>query len=88
MFVVKSAYKWWLFAGAMSIALLALGRNLAWFNDFIFHYLPLYNKFRAVKMALVIPGLVFPIIAIWGLKTLFEQRVDKKTFKRGLSLPC
>lgn len=83
MFAVKSSYKWWLFAGAMFITLLALGRNLAWFNDFIFHYLPLYNKFRAVEMALVIPGLVCPIIAIWGLKMLFEQQVNKNTFKKG-----
>jgi hypothetical protein len=37
----------------------------------MFHYLPMYNKFRTVEMALVIPGMVFPIIAIWGLKELF-----------------
>ena len=58
--------KWWLFAGSVFLIFLALGRNFDGFNDFMFHYLPMYNKFRTVEMALVIPGMVFPIIAIWG----------------------
>ena len=44
------------------------------FNDFMFHYLPMYNKFRTVEMALVIPGMVFPIIAILGAE---RDRVGK-----------
>ena len=59
--------KWWLLAGSVFLTFLALGRNFDSFNDLMFHYLPLYNKFRTVEMALVIPGLVFPIVAIWGL---------------------
>ena len=35
-------------------------------------------------MALVIPGLVFPIIAFWGLKDIIEEKVDKKRLKTGL----
>ena len=60
--------KWWLFGGSVFLILLALGRNFDSFNDFMFHYLPMYNKFRTVEMALVIPGMVFPIIAIWGIE--------------------
>ncbi len=84
MFVVRDPMKWWLFAGAVFLTLLALGRNLDWFNDWMFHYLPLYNKFRTVEMALVIPGLVCPIIAIWGLKEIFDGSVEDKRLKRGL----
>lgn len=62
---------------------LALGRNFDGFNDFMFHYLPMYNKFRTVEMALVIPGMVFPIIAIWGLKEIVSGKVDDALFKRG-----
>ena len=46
-------------------------------------YLPLYNKFRTVEMALVIPGLVFPLVAIWGLREIFRGNVDDKTMKKG-----
>lgn len=51
----------------MFLILLALGRNFDAFNDIMFHHLPLYNKFRTVEMALVIPGFVFPVIGIWGV---------------------
>jgi Ca2+/Na+ antiporter len=84
MFVIRSPYKWWLFGGALFLTFLALGKYMEWFNNIMFHYLPLYNKFRTVEMALVIPGLVFPMIAIWGLKDLFAGDVDRERFKRGM----
>lgn len=84
MFVIADPMKWWLFAGSAFLTLLALGRNLDWFNDFMFHYLPMYNKFRTVEMALVIPGLVFPVVAFWGLREIFTKRVDDAILKRGL----
>lgn len=84
MFVVRSQYKWWLFGGAVFLTFLSLGRYMDWFNDIIFHYLPMYNKFRTVEMALVIPGLVFPIIGIWGLKELLAGEVNNELFKRGM----
>lgn len=84
MFVIRSPYKWWLFGGALFLTFLALGKYMDWFNDFIFHYLPQYNKFRTVEMALVIPGLVFPVIAIWGVKELVAGNVDEKLVKKGM----
>ena len=84
MFVIRNPIKWWLFAGSVFLIFLALGRNFDGFNDFMFHYLPMYNKFRTVEMALVIPGMVFPIIAIWGLKEIVSGKVDDALFKRGL----
>ena len=50
----------------------------------MFHYLPMYNKFRTVEMALVIPGMVFPIIAIWGLKEVLSETVSDALLKKGL----
>lgn len=84
MFVIRNPLKWCLFAGAIFLTFLALGRNFSLFNDFMFHNLPLYNKFRTVEMALVIPGLVFPIIAIWGVKEILAEKVDGALFKRGM----
>ena len=83
MFVIRNPMKWWLFAGAVFLTFLALGRNFDAFNDVMFHYLPLYNKFRTVEMALVIPGLVFPLIAIWGLWEILSQKVDEKRLRKG-----
>ena len=83
MFVIRNPMKWYLFGGALFLTFLALGRNFALLNDFLFHYLPLYNKFRTPEMALVIPGLVFPLVGIWGLKNVLTGKVDDKLFKKG-----
>ncbi len=83
MFVIKNPMKWWLLGGSVFLTFLALGRNFDAFNDFMFHYLPLYNKFRTVEMALVIPGLVFPIIGIWGLKEILAEKVEEARLKKG-----
>lgn len=83
MFVIRNPMKWWLFAASIFLTFLALGRNFTAFNDFMFHYLPLYNKFRTVEMALVIPGLVFPLIGIWGLREIITQKVEEARLKKG-----
>ena len=83
MFVIRNPMKWWLFGGSVFLILLALGRNFDSFNDFMFHHLPMYNKFRTVEMALVIPNMVAPIIGIWGLMEIFSGKVERKTFMRG-----
>jgi hypothetical protein len=83
MFVIKNPMKWWLLAGSVFLTFLALGRNFDAFNDIMFHYLPLYNKFRTVEMALVIPGFVFPIIGIWGLKEILTEKVEETRLKKS-----
>ncbi|MCH7414271.1 YfhO family protein [Belliella sp. R4-6] len=61
--------------------LLAWGKNLEWFNYAVFDYLPGYNKFRAVSMALSIALFSIPLLGSLGLEGLFSERFDKKTIK-------
>jgi hypothetical protein len=85
MFVIRNPMKWWLFAAAAFLACLALGRHFVLFNDFMFHHLPLYNKFRTVEMALVVPGLVFPVVAVWGLSRILTGKVETEAlFKKSM----
>ena len=77
MFVIKNPIKWWILGASVFFILLSWGRNFMAFNEFLFHYLPMYNKFRTVSMSLVIPGMIFPIIGMWGLKAILSQEVDK-----------
>ncbi|MCC8172149.1 MAG: YfhO family protein [Parabacteroides sp.] len=83
MFVIRNPLKWWIFGASVFFVFLALGRNLMWFNDWMFHYLPMYNKFRTPSMALVIPEMTFPLIGIWGLSLVLRQKVDSRLLKRG-----
>jgi uncharacterized membrane protein YsdA (DUF1294 family) len=88
MFVIKNQIKWWLLGATVFFIFLSWGKNLAGFNDFLFHHLPMYNKFRTPSMTLVIPSIIFPLIGVWGLKTLFHHRnqIEKKRLKKQFIL--
>ncbi len=85
---VKSWHKWWILAIALAGIMLAWGKNLSFFNYFLFDHLPYYNKFRSPAMALVMPQLAFPLLAILGLQELLESKEQKeviwKKFKKVL----
>jgi hypothetical protein len=85
---VKSWHKWWILAVALAGIMLAWGKNLSFFNYFLFDHLPYYNKFRSPAMALVMPQLAFPLLAILGLQELLESKEQKeviwKKFKKVL----
>jgi len=70
---LRTRHKWWmLFACAIAI-FMSWGSHLAWFNDFLFYHLPFYNKFRAPSMVLVIPQLLFPLVAVMFLQQLSDD---------------
>ncbi|MGN6803013.1 MAG: YfhO family protein [Ginsengibacter sp.] len=73
---LKSWYKWWLIAASILGVLLAWGYNFSTFNYFLFDYLPFYNKFRAPTMALVIPQLCFPLMAVLLITKLLQKDLD------------
>lgn len=73
LFYVKSWYKWWIIAASAVAILLAWGANLKGINYFIFDHLPLYNKFRAVTMSLVIPQFCFPLLAVLAVNKLMDE---------------
>lgn len=78
-------FKWWLIIATILSLLLAWGKNLEWFNYFMFDYLPGYNKFRAVSMALVIALLCIPLLGFLGLEKLMQQKLNKITRKKLLT---
>jgi hypothetical protein len=84
MFLSKNSIKWWLLSVVILFTMLAWGKNFAGFNNFVFDYIPLYNKFRAVTMVLSIIPLFLVWGAILGLQTLFEEGVDKAKARYAL----
>ncbi len=64
LFVVERRIALWLLLATLLGILLAWGKNFDSLNYFLFDYLPGYNKFRAVAMALVIPQLAMPVLAL------------------------
>ncbi|HCO68873.1 MAG TPA: hypothetical protein DIT04_14105 [Dysgonomonas sp.] len=84
MFVIRNRMKWILLAATVFFILLSWGNNLEWFNDWFFYHFPLYNKFRAVSSALVIPALTMVIVAVWGIKEFLSADIDRKKLQNYL----
>ena len=85
MFYLDNKHKWWILAVCTLAILLAWGSNLPGFNYFIFDNVPFYNKFRTPAMTLVIPQLLFPVIAALTLNKLIDNTDTEvwKKFKYG-----
>ncbi|MDO9554101.1 hypothetical protein [Rhodonellum sp.] len=63
---------------------LAWGKNLEWFNYAIFDFLPGYNKFRAVSMALCMALFAIPVLGAMGLEHFFNASRTNSTQKNLL----
>lgn len=87
MFYLDGKHKWWIFTASLLGILLALGSNFDGFNTFMFNNLPLYNKFRVPTIALVIPQILFPVIAVLTINKLitnFNADEAWQKFKLGV----
>ena len=73
LFVVKGKIKWVLLAATILSILLSWGKNFMGFTDFFLDYFPMYNKFRAVSMTLVIAEVCMPILAFLALAEVMKN---------------
>jgi len=71
MVYLKTWHWWWMLAACILAILMSWGKNFEAFNTFLFNYLPLYNKFRAPTMSLVIPQLCFALTGVMVLQRVF-----------------
>ena len=81
LFVVKGKDKWWLLAATVLSLVLSWGKNFLAVNEFLFYNLPLYSKFRAPSMALVIASVTMVTFGIMAVKRIVEckKEGDKAT---------
>jgi hypothetical protein len=78
MVYLKTWHRWWILAVSIIAVIFSWGSNFAGFNEFIFNHLPLYNKFRAPSIILILPQLLFPLLAIMALQQFLFVETDKK----------
>lgn len=70
--VVKGKDKWWLLAATVLSLVLSWGKNFLAVNEFLFYNLPLYSKFRAPSMALVIASVTMVALGIMAVKHIID----------------
>jgi len=87
---VKHWIKWGLVAASIFAIILSWGKNFETVNYFLFDYLPMYNKFRAPTMSLVIPQLCFAVLACLGANEVLFGNLKKeeawKKFRLGRNI--
>ena len=78
----------YLFFGVGSLAMLfSLGYHLPALNEFMFNYMPYFNKFRTPEMWLIVTIFCYSTLAVYGVEALFTiARAKQKTIK-DLALP-
>ncbi|MCL2041612.1 MAG: YfhO family protein [Bacteroidales bacterium] len=84
LFIVKGRYKWWLLIATVLSVFLAWGKNFMPFTEFFMHYIPGYNKFRAVSMTLVIAELTIPLLGFLALKNIWDGTIEKAKMVKGV----
>lgn len=84
LFVVKGPERWWITIALLLALVLAWGQNLILINEFFFHHLPLYNKFRTPAMALVTVNLLMPLMGLLALKVIFDEAKPLEKYKKPI----
>lgn len=79
---VKDKIKWPVLLAALVVILLSWGKNYMDFTQFFLDNFPMYNKFRAVTMILVVVSLLMPFMAVLFLNQLEEEKSNNKFSKK------
>lgn len=74
--VIKGPERWWLLAATVIGILLSWGKNLPWLNNWLFDYLPLYNKFRTPSMSLVMTTTAMAMLGMLALREIVDRKIQ------------
>ncbi|MGJ7031692.1 YfhO family protein [Niabella hirudinis] len=80
--IIKGPLKWGLLSATALSIVMSWGSFFPGINLFLLHNLPLYNKFRAPSMALVIPQLALVVMAAVTVQKLFFSAEGKDLLKQ------
>ncbi len=85
--IVDKKYKWWILSACVFTLMLSWGKYFDGFNTWILNNLPMYNKFRAPSMILVVPTFLLTMMAALSLQKIISTE-DKASlfeqYKKGL----
>ena len=79
----KGREKWWLVAAVITTVFLAWGNHFMWFTRLWFNYVPMYNKFRTVSMALTALQVLLPMLGFYALDKVLKENYSKKEFMKA-----
>ncbi|MBQ9462508.1 MAG: hypothetical protein IJU68_02490 [Bacteroidales bacterium] len=78
----KGKERWWAVIASLLAVFLALGSHFLWFTRLFYDYVPLYNKFRTVSMALVVLQFTLPVLGFLMLDGIVRSAGSEKELRR------
>ncbi len=94
LFILDNKHKWWIAATCGLAIVMSWGGYFPGFNGFLLKFLPMYNKFRAPSVIMVIPVFLFDMLAVLTLQKIWDGGMTAeqaplafwKNYKKGLYL--
>ncbi len=84
---LPTKHKWWILAVSAITIAMSWGAYFYSFNSFLLKWLPMYNKFRAPSMILVVPTFLFCMLATISLNKILaaeDRSLLWRQYRRGL----
>ncbi len=84
--VIRGRYKWWIAGISLLVLFLGWGSHMMWFSKLFFDFVPLYNKFRTVSMALVALQILVPVLGVIALNQVFfpgDSPIPDRKVRKG-----
>ncbi len=79
--VIKHPLRWGLLVASVLAIFMSWGKFFPGFNVFLFEHLPMYNKFRAPSMSLIVAQLALPVAAVFAVHKLFFESNSRENLK-------
>jgi hypothetical protein len=86
-FILDDRHKWWILAVCTLTIVMSWGSYFYAFNAALLRWLPMYNKFRAPSMILVVPTFLFCMLATMTLDKILaagDRALLWRQYRRGL----
>ncbi|MES2005965.1 MAG: YfhO family protein [Bacteroidota bacterium] len=87
--LLDGKHKWWILSACILTLLMSWGKYFEGFNKMLLDLLPMYNKFRAPSMILVVPTLLLSMMSVLTLDFILKSENKEALFqkyKKGLML--
>jgi hypothetical protein len=87
--ILDNKHKWWVLAASVITIMMSWGGYFESFNRVLLHTLPMYNKFRAPSMIIVVPTFLFSFLGMMTVQKIISAENKAELFakyKKGLLL--
>ncbi|MDO6433920.1 YfhO family protein [Flavitalea sp. BT771] len=85
--MLDKKHKWWILSAFIVTIVMSWGSYFQPFNSWLLKYLPMYNKFRAPSMIIVIPNFLLCLLATLTLQRIYTWGISRGNAGTAMPVP-